>query len=139
MVQPHWQCTMIRKRQSPESVISPTASQNGETTDHDHMPLASPLLDDDEESASLQPSALLSSNTSRGSAANDRRQPSFADGFQPATLAFRECFVYFVLYLGVGVCAYSFVFEEWSIIDSLYFSVTTFSEYMPCILGSLRS
>ena len=127
MLQPHSQSIMIRKRQSPESaMMSPTASQNGEATDHDHLPLASPLLDD-EESASLQPSAL--SNPSRGSAANDRRQPSFADGFQPATLAFRECFVYFVLYLGVGVCAYSFVFEEWSIIDSLYFSVTTFSEY----------
>ena len=125
MLQPHSQSIMIRKRQSPESaMMSPTASQNGDSTDHDHLPLASPLLED-EESASLQPSASLISNPPP----NDRRQPSFADGFQPATLAFRECFVYFVLYLGVGVCAYSFVFEEWSIIDSLYFSVTTFSEY----------
>ena len=126
MLQPHSQSIMIRKRQSPESaMMSPTASQNGDTTDHDHMSLASSPLLDDEESASLQPSASLISNPPP----NDRRQPSFADGFQPATLAFRECFVYFVLYLGVGVCAYSFVFEEWSIIDSLYFSVTTFSEY----------
>ena len=109
--------------------MSPTASQNGDAAD---MPLASPLLDD-EESASLQPYAVSSPPSAlpiaRGAAANDRRQPSFADGFQPATLAFKECFVYFVLYLGVGVCAYSFVFEGWTIVDSLYFSVTTFSEY----------
>ena len=118
---------MIRKRQSPELATNPAAPQNGDAA-ADLTPLASPLLLDDEESASPAPSALSLSNAPRAGT-NDRRQPSFADGFQPATLAFKECFIYFVLYLGVGVFAYSLVFEEWTIVDSLYFSVTTFSKY----------
>jgi len=119
---------MMRKRQSPESVVAPNGG------DADLVPLASPLLDDEEcalassimsaSSADAASSALLPSREASG----DRRQPSFADGFQPASLAFKECFVYFLFYLGVGVGAYSFVFEEWTVIDSLYFSVTTFSE-----------
>jgi hypothetical protein len=32
-----------------------------------------------------------------------------------------------LLYLGIGVISYSYVFESWSIIDSLYFSVVTFT------------
>jgi hypothetical protein len=35
----------------------------------------------------------------------------------------RECFLMFVALLAVGVLAYSFLFERWTIIDSLYFTV----------------
>lgn len=35
----------------------------------------------------------------------------------------RECFLIFVALLAVGGLAYSFVFERWTIIDSLYFTV----------------
>mmetsp|Transcript_35154 Transcript_35154/g.74174 ORF Transcript_35154/g.74174 Transcript_35154/m.74174 type:complete len:467 (+) Transcript_35154:121-1521(+) len=34
----------------------------------------------------------------------------------------RECFRLFIVLLAIGVVAFSFVFEEWSIIDSLYFT-----------------
>jgi potassium channel subfamily K len=39
----------------------------------------------------------------------------------------RECVVSIGAYLLMGVLAYSVVFEKWSIIDALYFSVTTFT------------
>ena len=35
----------------------------------------------------------------------------------------RECFLMFISLLAVGVLAYSFLFERWTIIDSLYFTV----------------
>ena len=35
----------------------------------------------------------------------------------------RECFLAFIALLAVGVLAYSFLFERWTIIDSLYFTV----------------
>jgi voltage-gated potassium channel len=35
----------------------------------------------------------------------------------------RECFLMFVALLAIGVLAYSFLFERWTIIDSLYFTV----------------
>ena len=38
-------------------------------------------------------------------------------------LGLRECFYIFVALLVVGMVAYSFVFEKWPIIDSLYFTV----------------
>ena len=38
-------------------------------------------------------------------------------------LGLLECFYIFVCLLAVGVVAYSFVFEHWTIIDSLYFTV----------------
>ena len=39
----------------------------------------------------------------------------------------RMCVIYTVSYLGLAVVAYSFVFEQWSVIDSLYFAVSTFT------------
>ena len=38
-------------------------------------------------------------------------------------LGLRECFYIFIVLLAVGMVAYSFVFEKWPIIDSLYFTV----------------
>ena len=35
----------------------------------------------------------------------------------------QECFIIFVALLAVGVIGYSFLFERWSIVDSLYFTV----------------
>ena len=37
-------------------------------------------------------------------------------------LTLRECFLLILLLLSGGVVAYSFVFEQWSILDSLYFT-----------------
>ena len=39
----------------------------------------------------------------------------------------RLCAMYLAIYLGVAVLAFSFIFEKWSIIDSLYFAVSTFT------------
>ena len=38
-----------------------------------------------------------------------------------------ECFLIFVALLSVGVLAYSFLFENWNIIDSLYFTIVMLS------------
>jgi len=42
-------------------------------------------------------------------------------------VSFREGLAFWVAYLAVGVLSYSFVFEKWSIVDSLYFSCSCFS------------
>jgi len=42
-------------------------------------------------------------------------------------LGLHECFCIFVALLAVGVVAYSFVFENWTIVDSLYFTVVMLS------------
>ena len=42
-------------------------------------------------------------------------------------LTLRECLFLFIALLAFGVLAYSFIFERWSIIDSLYFTVVMLS------------
>jgi Ion channel len=42
-------------------------------------------------------------------------------------LGVRECLAFISLYMTVGVLAFSFVFERWSIIDSLYFTCVCFT------------
>lgn len=44
-------------------------------------------------------------------------------------LTLRECLILFIALLAIGVLAYSFLFENWSIIDALYFTVRVY-----CIL-----
>lgn len=43
------------------------------------------------------------------------------------SLRLREGLIAVMVYLGIGVFAYHKVFEKWSIVDSLYFTVTVFS------------
>ena len=43
------------------------------------------------------------------------------------SLGWKEAVLGIVLYLILGVIAYSFVFEKWDIEDSLYFSIITFT------------
>lgn len=38
-----------------------------------------------------------------------------------------KCFVAIILYMAVGVLSFSRLFEKWPIVDSLYFSVVTFT------------
>ena len=42
-------------------------------------------------------------------------------------LSIQECILAIATYLMAGVIAFCFVFEKWSIVDALYFSVTTFT------------
>lgn len=39
----------------------------------------------------------------------------------------RTCLQYVFIYIVISVIAYSYVFERWSIIDSVYFAVATFT------------
>jgi len=43
------------------------------------------------------------------------------------TIKLRVCIVAILIYLTIGAIAYSLMLEKWSIIDSLYFSVVTFT------------
>ena len=56
--------------------------------------------------------------------------PSFTADFMTSIernrMALKMCVFYTVCYLGVATIAFSYVFEQWSIIDSLYFAVSTF-------------
>ncbi|CAJ1951882.1 unnamed protein product [Cylindrotheca closterium] len=46
-----------------------------------------------------------------------------------------NCLIYLALYMTIAVVAYSFVLEQWTIIDSLYFAVATFTT---CGYGDLE-
>lgn len=47
--------------------------------------------------------------------------------FHKSSGALNACFLAIAVYLFIGVIAFSFVFERWTIIDSVYFSVVTFT------------
>mmetsp|Transcript_12973 Transcript_12973/g.14609 ORF Transcript_12973/g.14609 Transcript_12973/m.14609 type:complete len:329 (+) Transcript_12973:64-1050(+) len=56
------------------------------------------------------------------------------DGFEMGFQDFTEkrsvlalCALFFIFYLALGTFAYSYYFEKWSIIDSMYFTVVTFT------------
>lgn len=44
-----------------------------------------------------------------------------------AHFSLRECVFAIVAYLSVGAIAYTRIFERWSLVDALYFSVASFS------------
>jgi len=61
-------------------------------------------------------------------AANSTASSTDAFDFQNLTkFSMKECLLVIVGYLLLGIIAYSYVFEEWPIIDSIYFSVVTFT------------
>jgi Ion channel len=45
----------------------------------------------------------------------------------PFEFSILDCFLALVIYLFVSVVAFSFVFEKWTVIDSMYFAVVTFT------------
>lgn len=57
-----------------------------------------------------------------------RRQKEIVDEFRNALqFSLTHCLVAIFVYLMIAVLAYSFVFESWSIIDSMYFAVVSFT------------
>ena len=57
------------------------------------------------------------------------RRKNDKDNKQVTSLSFtlKECLVAVAVYLGVGVTFYSIIMENWSIIDSIYFSIVVFT------------
>jgi hypothetical protein len=51
----------------------------------------------------------------------------FDSGLESQGDALKACALYAIVYLGISVIAFSFVFEHWTIIDSIYFGVATFT------------
>jgi hypothetical protein len=64
-----------------------------------------------------------------GGGDEEEDRPSLTSNFEvDSDLAvLRLCGVYAALYVLMAVVAFSFVFEHWSIIDSMYFAVATFT------------
>lgn len=48
-------------------------------------------------------------------------------GFYDSRVALNLALVNFAIYLGLGVLAFCFLFEKWTVIDALYFGVVTFT------------
>jgi hypothetical protein len=66
------------------------------------------------------PFPMLRISQKASSGANNSIQTS-------TTFSLRECLFAIVAYLSLGAVAYTRVFERWSLIDALYFSVVSFS------------
>ena len=57
-----------------------------------------------------------------------RHQKELKDEFRSALeFSVTHCLLAIVLYLGIAVLAFSFIFEHWTIIDSCYFAVVSFT------------
>jgi len=85
---------------------------------------SSPLIDDTS-SAAQATEARPASQASR-----DTSGLSFSQEYHPfdrSKNALIICAVHVVIYLGVAVFAYSYFFEQWGVIDSIYFAVVTFT------------
>jgi potassium channel subfamily K len=69
--------------------------------------------------------------------ADEQDIPSLTSEFAPSEAdmnVLKLCLIYTSIYMGISVIAFSFVFEKWTIIDSLYFAVSTFTT---CGYGNL--
>jgi hypothetical protein len=76
----------------------------------------------------------VASNTTSSAGAGDlarpdEEQPSLTADFDADNTSnvLKLCTFYLTSYIGVAVVAYSYVFEKWTIIDSVYFAVSTFT------------
>lgn len=70
-----------------------------------------------------------STTTGGSSAWPDEEQPSLTAEFDAEDTrgVLKLCLFYLSSYVIVAVIAYSFVLERWTIIDSIYFAVSTFT------------
>eukprot|EP00977_Amphora_coffeiformis_P026663 scaffold28921_cov191-Amphora_coffeaeformis.AAC.4 len=68
---------------------------------------------------------------------DDEGPPSLTEAFQSIENRpiLKLCAWYLTIYLGVAVVAFSYIFEQWTIVDSLYFAVSTFTT---CGYGDLE-
>jgi potassium channel subfamily K len=68
---------------------------------------------------------------------DEQEKPSLTSEFVASEAdmqVLKLCAFYTAIYMGVAVIAFSFVFEKWTIIDSMYFAVSTFTT---CGYGNL--
>ena len=61
------------------------------------------------------------------SSSSSKSDVRFRDIDLPYDFTLVDCFLALLAYLVISVIAFSFVFEKWSIIDSMYFAVVTFT------------
>ena len=64
---------------------------------------------------------------SEGPGSRRNNDVHFRDIDLPYDFTLLDCFLALLAYLAISVIAYSFVFEKWSVIDSMYFAVVTFT------------
>lgn len=61
----------------------------------------------------------------KGKRKNEKKNPASAAA--SVSFSLRECFLSIGVYLLLGICAYSVLMEHWSLVDAVYFSMTTFT------------
>ena len=74
--------------------------------------------------------AIVTKKTNNSKAINKSSSDSFSLSFDKSLhkdRLFRQCLLAIIVYMAVGVIGFSRVFEHWPIVDSLYFSVVTFT------------
>jgi hypothetical protein len=85
--------------------------------------------DDDDISTAASSPSFSSSGTNEDVVWPDEEQPSLTAEFDSddTSNVMKLCAFYLTSYVVVAIIAYSFVFERWSIIDSIYFATSTFT------------
>ena len=79
---------------------------------------------------SIQPTRLYAKKPAEKGAKKAKEEESLSSSFDKALHKYRvllRCQLAIVAYMAVGVLAFSRIFEQWPVLDSLYFSVVTFT------------
>jgi potassium channel subfamily K len=112
--------------ESHRPLISYQRDSNNDECARDELPQGSTLS-----------SQHACTSTNGSLSADEQEVPSLTSEFAPSEAdmeVLKLCLFYTSIYMGVSVIAFSFVFEKWTIIDSLYFAVSTFTT---CGYGNL--
>jgi len=86
-----------------------------------------PILRDSVAKGDFLLQSALGSSTKTQDETERMREEAQAAIAQSMDFTLTQCLIAILCYMAIAVLAFSFVFDHWSIIDSMYFSVVTFT------------
>ena len=89
------------------------------------LPMTEPLPGDD--AAGIESKAGDAAGKHVGPPKSKESLTSDFVGYASTSAAVKKCVACIVLYLVLAVVAFSFLFEKWTFVDSLYYAIVTFT------------
>jgi potassium channel subfamily K len=125
----------------PERLDRQSSRQSYQHGSNSNINTVDNVQNDESTSDQLPQSSIFSfpflASTSSYLAVGEQDVPSLTSEFVASGAdmeVLKLCLFYTSIYMGISIIAFSFVFEKWTVIDSLYFAVSTFTT---CGYGNL--